>query len=253
MFEVAVAGTIGKYFFRADDGSEDGVGHGVVRATTSLVAAFSKSFGSSVIGGLVQFIVEAVLFLRNRVDTIAKNNLMWFVFPVKLIFMLISFALTLLAAFFDNAIKYSLSYVGLYGCSFGEGWQKTRSLFRMDYLMADLAANGTSDGMVSFLLIVMCFNVSWALTPAALNLSAKYIESEALRADPFSAWIVPAYIALSMFWTFFGAVRSIMICTFEDLKCGRGSISALPVSGVYKDMLATYLKKDLGVNVKKLY
>jgi hypothetical protein len=252
VFEVAIAGTVAKYFFRAEDGSEDGFAAGVERTVKSFATAFTKSFGSSVLGGICMFVAGMLTRVRDNVAKI-EGSTPWILFPIKLILILAKSALTVLVAWLDSAIKYSLSYVGLYGCSFNQGWRKCIGLFRADYLLADMAANGTSNGMMTLLMMFGTIRLCYVLAPHAMNFCQKTVDtSVGEEKNRSAAWFIAAYVSLSMFWTFFGAVRAILICTFEDLKYGRGSISRLPVSPMYKAILTKYLKEDLGVNTKKL-
>jgi len=218
-FEIAIAGTVGKYYFRPRNGSADGLSYGVSRSLSSLASAFTLSFGSAAFAGLLLYFAEVVKWVYDKVQW-AYFWTSWVLLPLKILLWLVKKALAILYNWLQNFVLFSCAYCGLLGISFYEGGEKTIALMKHDLVLT--LTVGDYSVAIMFILANVCCNVMYRIIPHVLNLAADFLKDPSLsnQANNVPAYVVCAYTMISVLWSLSGATRTILLCVAEEVSRG---------------------------------
>lgn len=210
VFEIAVAGTISKYYFRSKDDDSDLLG--IVRTFSSYFSACTKSLGSAVFGAFVLYIADFFKKAHETVDD-AYKKLPWFpALPAKLILMLIKWALASIYVFLQHLNGYCCPYIGMYGCSYSEAAGKSMRLFANPFA-STLFLSDYSSSLFSLIMIALFIMTHYSIdrVMTALNINLN---------DKFSCVFIVVYMYFSYLWALQGAARAIMVCVCEEVSSG---------------------------------
>ena len=222
-FEIAVSGTVAKYYFRGKD--EDGFLSGLQRVGMSLVTAFTKSFGSAVFAGGMLYLVDCV---QRAHEAVAKSysQVTWVFFPVKLLLLILKMALAVIYSWLQNFVLFCCAYVGAFGCTLTEAAGKTATLMRSDFGGAMIAGNWSTTMMT--LIGNLSLSILWVLTPRMQQMCAKMLANPEVAHEKYRvpSFVIGAYLILSMLWSLSGATRTVYLCLMEERR--RGETSRAP-------------------------
>ena len=236
-FEIAVSGTVAKWYFRGKD--EEGFLSGLQRVGISIVTAFTKSFGSAVFAGGMLYLVDCVQ-RAHEASAKAYNKVSWVVFPLKLLLLILKMALAVVYSWLQNFVLFCCAYVGVFGCTLTEAAGKTATLMRSDFAGAMIAGNWSTTMMT--LIGNLSLSILWVLTPSMQQLCAKMSANAEVANVKYRvpSFVIGAYLILSMLWSLSGATRTVYLCLMEERRRGETSRAPPPLREALKSVYKAY-------------
>ena len=245
VFEIAISGTICKHYFRRAKDDDHPVESGISRVMVSFIAAFTKSLGAAVLGGLLSYVAYFIRKL-HRGQKKMYENVTWLFLPIKLSLLLVMWALSILHKLLEAFVAFTMTYVGMHGISFYEAGNKAASLMREDISVVLLNMSFSSFIMLylGVACILTCFFTMPLILPAFASFLGDYTLLETKNWLP--SFVICAYINISMLWALEGGCRAILVCVLEELKSGV-PVDKLGVSDELKNFMNgnKYIKQKL--------
>jgi len=233
-FEMAIGGTVAKYYFRSTDGSEEGFAHGIGRALSSLTAAFTKSLGSAVFAGIILYAAACVRRVHSWVAA-AYGKMVWYSIwlPLKLVFWIWRFALAVIYHWLQNFALVTCTFCGMYGVSLVEAGEMTTRLFARGGLWNVLIANDWSSIMSVVVLNLSAWAMFWTL-PNVLKLASMVTGDDGVANALIPAMVICVSVAISMLWSLSGATRAVLVCAAEERLRGEQSAASPALKAAIK-------------------